>query len=123
MTSFIRYVALLALTLLVSACTSYQYVPPPTEAGRQCVTSCDTNRQICIAGKEQAAASQSQGCEMRRAVQLSNCLSVALTPQARAYCNKVAPHCTGSTANTGACDSGYRACYVQCGGRVIEVKD
>lgn len=123
MTSFFRHFFVLALVFLVSACTSYQYVPPASEAGRQCVTTCDTNRQICIAGREQAAASQNQACETRRAVQLASCLATAFTPEARNYCNKVAPTCSSNFASTGACDDGYRACYVQCGGRVIEVKD
>ncbi len=48
----LRRAAVLALALLAGACTSYQYVPPASEAGRQCVTTCDTNRQICVAGKE-----------------------------------------------------------------------
>ena len=119
----LRRAAVLAFALLAGACTSYQYVPPASEAGRQCVTTCDTNRQICIAGKEQAAASQNQACETRRAVQLASCLATALTPEARNYCNKVAPRCSGNYASTGGCDDGYRACYVQCGGRVVEVKD
>ena len=119
----LRRAAVLALALLAGACTSYQYVPPASEAGRQCVATCDTNRQICVAGKEQAAASQNQACETRRAVQLASCLATALTLEARNYCNKVAPRCSGNYASTSSCDDGYRACYVQCGGRVIEVED
>lgn len=118
-----RHLCVLAFALMAGACTSYQYVPPASDAGRQCVATCDTNRQICIAGKEQAAASQNQACETRRAAQLAGCLAVALTPEARAYCHKVAPHCPSAYAGTGGCEEGYRACYVQCGGRVIEVED
>lgn len=122
MTLHLRFAVVLMLALLASACTSYKYIAPPTEAGRQCVTTCGTNQQICISGKEQVAASQAQACEMRRATQLSACLATALTPQARAYCNKVAPTCS-SYASTSVCEDSYRACYVQCGGKVIEVED
>ena len=119
----LRAAAVLTLALMASACTSYKYIPPATEAGRQCVTTCETNQQICISGKEQVAASQTQACEMRRTMQLSNCMVNALTPQARAYCNKSVPACTSSFANTGDCTNRYRACYVQCGGQVIEVEN
>lgn len=112
----------LTLALLAGACTSYKYIPPASEAGRQCVVACATNQQICISGKEQLAASQMQICEMRRATYLSTCLSTAVTPQARDYCNRTVPHCS-SSANTSACEAPYRACYMQCGGQVIEVKD
>lgn len=122
MISFQR-AALLVMALLVSACTSLQYIPPASDAGKQCVTTCDTNRQICISGQQQLAAGQNQSCEIRRATQLATCLSMAGTPQARAYCEKTVPRCAGAFANTGNCETQYRSCYVQCGGQVIEVQN
>lgn len=122
MTPIPRLLAWLLPLLLLGACTSYRYIPPTTDAGRQCVVSCETNRQICISGKEQVAASQAQACELRRANQLNACLATAFTPQLRAQCGKKAPSCS-SHASTGACDTSHRACYVQCGGQVVEVED
>ncbi|WP_296223964.1 hypothetical protein [Ralstonia sp. UBA689] len=108
-----------ALALFCTACTSYRYIPPQTAAGRQCVTTCETNKQICTAGKEQTAAVKTQACETRRATQLSSCLALAGSDKgAREQCAKKSGYCS-TYADTSACEESYRACYVQCGGQVV----
>ncbi len=118
-----RLAAWATLALLAGACASYRYIPPQTAAGRQCVTTCDTNKQLCAAGKEQTAAVKAQACETRRATQLSACLAVAGNDKAaREQCAKKVGYCS-TYADTSACDEGYRSCYVQCGGQVVLEED
>jgi len=113
--------AILPAVLMVG-CTSYRYIPPNTDAGRQCVTTCETNKQICITGKEQVAAAKEQACETRRTNQLATCLAIATNDKSREQCTKNRSYCS-SYPSTYTCDSTYQACFVQCGGKVIEVED
>ncbi|MDF3882051.1 hypothetical protein ACU4GI_10445 [Cupriavidus basilensis] len=110
------------LAVLAAGCTSYKYVPPKSDAGRQCVTTCETNKQICITGKEQVAAVKEQACETRRANTLATCLATAANDKGKEQCTKRQAYCS-SYASTHSCDSAYQACYIQCGGQVIEVED
>ncbi|MEF2268003.1 hypothetical protein V3C40_14585 [Janthinobacterium sp. LS2A] len=114
-----RLAVAICFAITLASCTSYRYIPPDSDAGRQCVTSCGTNQQICIAGKEQIAASQAQACEMRNTSTVSICLAVAKTDADRELCAKKRQYCS-SSASTWQCDSDYRACYTQCGGRIEE---
>lgn len=111
------------LIMLISGCTSiqYQYIPPTTDAGRQCVTTCDTNRQICIAGKEQVAETRNEACENRNSNSRIVCLATARTDAERQACtNKRESYCS-NYSDSDSCDTSYRFCYTQCGGQVKQI--
>ncbi|UQV44516.1 hypothetical protein KIV45_22270 [Janthinobacterium lividum] len=115
-----RLAAAICFAITLAGCTSYRFIPPDSDAGRQCVTSCGTNQQICIAGKEQVAAAQAQACEMRNVSTVSICLAVAKTDADRELCSKKRQYCSSSASGTWQCEADYRACYTQCGGRIEE---
>lgn len=110
------------VAMLAAGCTSYKYIPPQSNAGRQCVTTCATNKQICISGKEQVAAAKEQACEARRANVLATCLASASNDTGKEQCAKRQAYCS-SYASTYTCEASYRDCYTQCGGQIIEVED
>lgn len=105
--------------VLFAACTTYEYIPPTSDAGRQCVASCENARQVCIAGSHQTAATNKASCETRETNRLALCLAAARDQAARDQCSKGRNNCF-AVADTYRCENSHRACFTTCGGQVIE---
>ena len=116
-----RLLSCLGLALIQAACASYQYIPPTTDAGRQCVATCEIGQQSCMANAQRAAESASHTCEMNRAYALDRCLDGASSQADRQSCNKSASanYC-GRSVNPYECEPQYRRCFTACGGQAIE---
>ena len=78
--------ALLAIAL--AGCTTYDYVPPASEAGRQCLATCEVARQTCRAGVSQTGAQQAATTELARSNQLATCLAGATSADDRKACQR-----------------------------------
>ena len=147
-----KYVALCVIILLLTGCTStqYRYIPPPTEAGLNCVAQCQQYQNVCTNNEQINAMAAYQQCETISAVEYDRCLRDADMDFHK--CNKKAkhdykrclkhdkdpgkcrkkkcskPHCYKNrcykTTNYSMCKSNFRECYEQCGGivHIIETK-
>lgn len=120
-----RCAALLAIAL--AGCTTYDYVPPASEAGRQCLATCEVARQTCRAGVSQTGAQQAATTELARSNQLVTCLAGATSADDRKACQRGANN--GVLLNTQQhsqpigelqCSSTYDQCFTNCGGQIIE---
>lgn len=109
------------LSLIQAACVSYQYVPPATEAGLQCVTTCQVAQQNCVAAANGNAAREAENCEIERSHTEQLCLVRAKSDMERQSCSitDYPGYCMRS-ANTWGCSGDFRTCYSACGGHVIE---
>jgi hypothetical protein len=89
----------------------YDYVPPESPEGRMCANQCVNNRDNC----RQMARMMDQNCQnnQRMAQQSYNsCRQAGGT-------NCVSPPICYSSGMS-HCDEGYRSCFTNCGGRVVE---
>ncbi|SFR94715.1 hypothetical protein SAMN05216570_1037 [Dyella sp. OK004] len=118
-----RLLGCLGLILAQAACTTYQYVPPTTETGRQCVMTCETGHQACVGDAQYSADRRARSCEVDRSITLKKCLERASSDaEARTCNNSSSANYCGNSANTLSCDADYRRCYAGCGGQVTPDK-
>lgn len=111
--------SLVLLATLLGGCASYQYIPPATESGRQCVATCETAKQTCSAGAKQVAASKEMACESRASNSVAICLATAKDQAAKEQCNKSRPYC-GQVSGEAQCNTSYDRCFTTCGGQIVE---
>jgi hypothetical protein len=135
-----RLLATIFLGALLGACSTdpvyqsrYDLTPPASETGRQCTVGCETNRLLC----EQRNDEHLARCEDQADRNFNNCtedvdrrMSACISGLKAKYGSRWATyesHCTATVANTcyrqscatqSDCDSGYRACFSNCGGDV-----
>lgn len=76
------------LPLLLAGCVSYDYVPPTTDAGRQCVATCEVATQTCAAGARQANATNNSSSQIARSTALAACLGTARNDHDRKKCRE-----------------------------------
>lgn len=121
-------VARVLLTLAVAgtlcACTfvHYEYYPPASDAGRQCVVQCAGVREMCIGNENQRAQNDRYACEQRNHWNYQNCMRRADDKNDAKACSRSQMSCWAN-ANTFRCDENYRGCYVSCGGRVDVIRE
>jgi len=103
--------------------TTYQFQPPDSQRGRECVNACQATRQQCEGNAEYAyqqcmnrEESRYQMCEARKSFEpdpkkgwdkpqcVKNC-----APCPKPFCRQ---------PDKASCDERYRDCYVNCGGTV-----
>lgn len=114
------FMALMA-ALLVSSCTHYEYQPPSTEGGRQCVAQCAGVKEMCISNENTRAQNTKFQCERRNQVNYQNCVARASTKDEVNECSRRQTSCNASAA-TYRCENDYRTCYTNCGGKVLQVE-
>lgn len=117
--------ALLSASLL-SGClmTRTEYVPPPTDRGRMCVSQCAATKEDCIGHQQQQARFDKETCERKRDMDAHTCRDRAgRDPAARAECEKIHNRYCSSSASTYRCDKAYEECYVNCGGVVRKIEE
>lgn len=117
----------LATSLLLAACSTFDYIPPATDAGKQCVATCEVASQTCQAGVRQAKALQNAMCESQKSNELTNCLSDAKSREQRKDCKERATSKCGfgNSMHLGFgggndCSGTYDRCFTNCGGEIIE---
>ncbi len=120
----VRCLLTVLLTVALSACTfvRYEYHPPASEAGRQCVVQCSGVREMCIGNENQRAQNDRIACEQRNHWNYQNCMRRADDKDDAKACSRAQTSCWAN-ANTYRCDEGYRSCYVSCGGRVDAIEE
>ena len=112
----------LLAVIAMTGCESIRYrmVPPPSEAGRLCITQCAGIREMCIGQERQQANYEQEQCERRDDNDFSSCMRKAKGDRDREKkCERNRSYC-GSNADTERCEVDYRGCYSNCGGRVIQ---
>lgn len=121
-TTLHRILATLALTLLITGCTTirYEYFAPPTEQGRYCTTQCAAIKDNCESNEISRANSERYACEQRSEYQYHDCLRHARNDNEAKRCFRQACY---SNPNTWRCDENYRQCFVGCGGTVHTIKE
>lgn len=107
---------------LTGCATTYEFVPPTTEAGRLCVTQCAAVRESCVANAQAQANREFERCERASDQEFTRCLILADTKEKKAACDKRRRYC-GEFVNDEPCEERYRSCFQVCGGRVIEKED
>jgi hypothetical protein len=112
-------ICMMLAMLALAGCTTYSYIPPTSDAGRQCVMTCATTREVCVSAAEQLAATQRQTCEARASSKLTNCLLAANNEAEKKACAGRREYCS-DYANTGRCNADYDRCFVMCGGQIVE---
>lgn len=115
-----RLLARLGFVLIPTSCATYRYIPPTTEAGLRCVTTCEVGHQSCLANVQQDANARADRCDIDRSIKLKECLARATSDSDAQTCNNTAnANYCGASAYTLTCDSHYRQCYSACGGTAI----
>ena len=114
-TVLIRLTAL-SFAILLTACTQYHYIDPQTPEGLDCLKKLDTkviacetdvkNQQDNFDSLYETQARSTQQCEHFNTLNIATACPPPPSP------TKVANYCR----------SGYREKFVECGGRVEEVK-
>lgn len=110
-----------ALLLTLSACTTYEYLPPTTDAGRACASQCEQPRESCISSAQDRAEAKAKECRQTRTFTLALCLAGASDKAQKDKCHERSPACI-AVPLTESCEASFRRCYTSCGGRVIEVE-
>ncbi|BBL71996.1 hypothetical protein MoryE10_26020 [Methylogaea oryzae] len=118
---------LVGLAVMLAGCgpiyhTDYQMLPAASAEGRMCGNSCLSSQQSCV----QSCRSQSQSCEaMARLESQNDYLSYVNEQQRKGKPVKKSQsdfthygNCSDSSC-VERCESDYRACHTNCGGRVI----
>jgi len=120
--------SLLILTVLVVGCgptyqTSYEFIPPKSTQGMQCLSNCQLIVQQCESNLRQ----ESQNCELQAALEHQLCMSSRVmgpdsklgwrSPKCVQNCYCPRRYC--SSTSTEVCQVRFRECYSQCGGKVI----
>ena len=114
---------LLAQVFLLSACgpvyrTTYQYVPPESDAGKLCITQCENNKIQCAQLEQMRYSS----CQQQSDFSYHLCRSRREFRYNHKGHRKCVRNCycyhRNCYQNTNACESNYRSCYEACGGTI-----
>lgn len=122
MTHRLASITLATLALLnLAACTHYRYVKPETEQGQRCVSELDKRVQACEKRAEQSVQGQRAIYEGRMVGYRACMQQTPATPQMSQPCGSepVDP----STAQSQLCRQNYKESFIDCGGRLEEIKD
>lgn len=118
----IRYAPLAFIfAFLLNGCstTSYEFVPPTTEAGRMCTAQCAIAKESCLGDAEAQGVRNKATCEQLSSQEYTSCLINANNAEQKKACQKKKRICI-EYASTDRCEKRYRGCFVGCGGRVVE---
>jgi hypothetical protein len=121
-----------AAALLLAGCAKeYTFTPPATAEGRACVAGCQAAQSSCRVDQDRRAErvrkqcvvdaeQREQRCKIEAPIEYAACLKFGKTEEERAACRL--RDCTEAACNPAPsyalCESDYRACYENCGGKV-----
>lgn len=111
-----------ATLLFTAGCqtVSYQLRPPPTNAGKACVTQCTAIREACRGNELHRVHINMEACERREDSVIHACIAGSHDADRRTMCELSRPPCS-VVEEMGHCENDHRTCFVQCGGTVDEV--
>lgn len=117
--SFARLLFPLGLLLLTGCQTvRYEYTPPVTPEGRQCVVQCSAVREMCRANENQRADYKEQMCEERSEHTYYMCMKRAgRDAKQQEKCSDKRMYCK-EYADVYHCNDEYNQCFTICGGSV-----
>lgn len=130
---YIPFIFLAILFPLITACApiEYTYTPPATQEGKQCVTQCQQTQGACRNNEYERAQDEYpvcqreadykyQDCEMQSQADYTACLRYANTEKDQDNCSQSTcfKDMCSSTPDFDFCDSEFRMCYQNCGGKV-----
>lgn len=123
-TSLVRLTICALLGLVLAGCSfvRYEYHPPASEAGRQCIVQCAAVREMCISNENNRAQNDRIACEQRNRWNYQQCMRRADDKDDAKACARAQPTCWAN-ANTFRCEENYRSCYVNCGGKINIIED
>lgn len=115
-----RFTALAALLGLLAGCahTRYEFIPPPDDKGKACVTGCANARDICTSRESQQALWDQMRCERQNDLMVRRCMATAGNRDEAARCGVYRQFCWGQAGNTYGCELDYRQCFQKCGGQI-----
>ena len=119
----IRIITLLAALFLINACETvrYEYTPPATVEGKQCVVQCASVREMCRGNENQRAAYKEQSCEQRSDANYYVCMnSTRHNKELQAQCSKRREYCS-EYPDVSHCNDEYNQCFSVCGGSVQRI--
>jgi hypothetical protein len=123
----------LAAALLLSACTTteYVYTPPATPEGKACVERCQASQASCRRDQDaraerirlqcQAEADRREAaCRIQAPIEYAACLKFAKNDEERAACQlqDCAQAACQAVSSYALCDNDFRFCYQNCGGTI-----
>lgn len=142
------FLLLFILTLFTSCGKEYTYIPPQSEAGKLCVHQCQNQQSLCRENEIKRATEQYQACsasssenfnqckikkqkdfnqcEHDAKIEFIACQRYAHTLSERGLCqekicmpnNSCVQQVCYNSASYDFCDSEFRGCFQQCGGKV-----
>ena len=113
----------LTTLLMLSACETvrYEYTPPATSDGKQCVVQCASVREMCRSNENQRAAYKQQSCEQRSDAAYYVCMSTTThNKELQAKCSEKRDYYS-EYADIAHCNDEYNQCFSTCGGTVQKI--
>lgn len=121
MTGRLTFISLAAVASInLAACTQYRYIKPVTEHGQRCVAELDARVQACEKRAEQSAQGQRANYEGRMVGYRACMQQTPTNPQISNPCGSE-PVDPGA-AQSKICRQNYEESFIDCGGRLEEVK-
>jgi len=126
--TILKFCFLMVLIAVLTSCgptyrTTYEFIPPESAAGMQCLTNCQLIVQQC----ESNLRLEQQNCETQAALEYQLCMASRVmgpdpkrgwrSPKCLQNCYCSRRYC--SMSSTEVCQVRFRECYSQCGGKVI----
>ncbi len=118
----IRTLAIMSL-LLLCACETvrYEYTPPTSTEGKQCVVQCASVREMCRSNENQRAAYKQQSCEQRSDANYYVCMSTTThNKKLQEKCSEKREYCS-EYPDFARCNDEYNQCFSNCGGSVQRI--
>jgi hypothetical protein len=110
---------LFAATLSGCTSVSYDYQPPDTERGKQCIVQCASVQEQCRWNESMRANFEKQACDRRADSDFRSCSNDAKNKKQDKKCDdkRDKAGCYLSE-NFDRCESEYKQCFSNCGGVV-----
>ena len=114
----------MAALLLATGCETIRYElrPPPTTAGKVCVTQCAAIKESCRGNELRRQRMSIDACERRADNAVHLCLADAENRDSKKMCELSRSPCWVAE-DAGPCEADFRSCFVQCGGTVDKIVD
>lgn len=111
-----------AILMLAAGCetTHYELRAPQSDAGKSCVTQCAAIKESCRGNELRRTRMNQDACERRATSAVRICLADANDAEKKKLCEMSRPPCWAAE-EIGHCESDYRSCFAQCGGKVDKI--
>lgn len=119
----LRVICIAFSLLILTGCetTHYDYRAPASAQGQMCITQCAGIKEQCIGNEISRAQNSKATCERSNDSAMRSCMAKASNKEQEKQCEKNRQYCIDFEF-TERCEVNYRACFVNCGGAIIETK-